>query len=174
MIQLLAYEVASFHADPGNFDAPLLSFIEENDLYLRYVLITHAHDGHINAIKTILKIYNSELFYFGHSIQDFTTHRVREGDDLELGEFTFNVLETPGHSGDSVVFKLDKLLFTSDTLFAGSIGSTPDAFSKGLILASINEKILSLDDEHLIFPGHGPPSKIGIERHLNPELLEEV
>ena len=160
--------------DPGNFDIPLLSFIEENDLYLRYVLITHAHDGHINGIETILKIYKAELFYFGHSVLDFTTNRVREGEDLELGGFTFSILETPGHSGDSVVYKMDKLLFTSDTLFSGSIGETPDEFSKGLILASINEKILTLEDEHFIFPGHGPPSKIGIERHLNPELLEEV
>jgi len=160
--------------DPGNFDAPLLNFIEENGFNLRYVLITHAHDGHINALETILKIYEPSLFYFGHSVLGHPTLQIKEGEDLELGEFTFKVLETPGHSGDSVVYKLNELLFTSDTLFAGSIGSTPDEFSKGLLLASLNEKILTLDDEHIIFPGHGPPSKIGIERHLNPDLLEEV
>ena len=160
--------------DPGVFDAPLLSAIEENDLYLRYVLLTHAHEGHINGIKTIRKIYDATLYYFGHSVLDVPTTMAREGDGLELGEFTFDVIETPGHSGDSVVFKLDRFLFTGDTLMAGKIGYTPDEFSKGLLLSSINEKILPLDDEYFIFPGHGPPSKIGIERHLNPELLEEV
>ncbi len=160
--------------DPGVFDTSLLNMIEGNGLYLRYILLTHAHDGHINGINTIMKIYETTIFYFGHSVLDLPTTRVREGEDLELGEFTISVLETPGHSGDSVVYKLDKFLFTSDTLLAGKIGYTQDEFSKGLLLSSINEKILPLDDEHFIFPGHGPPSKIGIERHLNPELLEEV
>jgi glyoxylase-like metal-dependent hydrolase (beta-lactamase superfamily II) len=160
--------------DPGVFDASLLNMIEQNNLYLRYILLSHAHEGHINGISTIRKIYETEIFYFGHSVWDIPTTRVREGESLQLGEFTVTVLETPGHSGDSVVYKLERFLFTSDTLLAGKIGYAPDEFSKGLLLSSINEKILTLDDEHFIFPGHGPPSKIGIERHLNPELLEEV
>jgi len=160
--------------DPGVFDAHLLSLIEDSGLYLRYILVTHAHDGHVGGIRTIQKIYESLIFYYGHSVLNTPTTRVREGEDLELGEFRVQVLETPGHSGDAVVYKLDRLLFTGDTLLAGSIGSTPDDFSKGVLISSINEKILALDDEHFIFPGHGPPSKVGIERLLNPDLLDEV
>ncbi len=160
--------------DPGLFDALLLKHIEENGLYLRYILVTHGHQGHINGIKTILKIYEPKIYYLGRSLHDKECIRVKEGVDLELGDFSVQVLETPGHSGDSVVYKVDKYLFTGDTLLSGAVGSTPDDFSRGLILSAINEKILPLDDEHFIFPGHGPPSKVGIERHLNPDLLEEV
>jgi glyoxylase-like metal-dependent hydrolase (beta-lactamase superfamily II) len=160
--------------DPGVFDSHLLMLIEENELYLRYILLTHAHKGHLGGITTIRKIYDTTIYYYGHSVNDIQTVRIHEGESIRIGEFDIEVLETPGHSGDSVIFLLDRYLFTGDTLMAGKIGNTPDAFSKGLLLSSIREKILTLDDEYMIFPGHGPPTKVGIERKLNPDLLEEV
>jgi glyoxylase-like metal-dependent hydrolase (beta-lactamase superfamily II) len=158
--------------DPGVFDAHLLKLIEDNGLYLRYVLLTHAHEGHIGGITTIRKIYDVTVFYYGHSIMDVETKRVHEGESIQIDGFTIDVLETPGHSGDSVVYKLGSCLFTADSLLAGRIGPTPDEFSRGLLLSALKEKVLSLDDETFIFPGHGPPSKVGIERNLNPDLIE--
>ncbi len=156
--------------DPGLFDLPFLELLEGNGLYPRYILITHAHDAHIFDIKSMLKIYDSTLFAFSHSVQGFPTTTVREDRTLELGGFNIQVIETPGHSGDSVVYRWDKMLFTGDTLMAGSIGTTNDAFSKELLLSSVREKILTLGEEHYLLPGHGPPSMLSIEKQTNPDL----
>jgi glyoxylase-like metal-dependent hydrolase (beta-lactamase superfamily II) len=80
------------------------------------------------------------------------------------------VKKAPAHSGDSLLFIINNFIFTGDTLFSGSIGSTTDTISHELMLSIINDKILSLNDEYFIFPGHGPPTKVGIERILNPDL----
>ena len=157
--------------DPGLFDLPFLQLLESNGLYPRFILVTHAHDAHIFDIKSILKIYDSTLFAFSHSLQGFRTTTVREDKTLELGGFNIQVFETPGHSGDSVVYQWNKMLFTGDTLMAGSIGSTNDQFSKELLLSSIREKILPLGKEHYLFPGHGPPSMLSIERRTNLDLI---
>jgi len=159
--------------DPGFLDTALLQLIERNSLYPRFILVSHAHDAHIHDIKSILKIYDSTLFAFSHSIQGFPTTAVRDGQKLDLGPFAVEVLETPGHSGDSVVYRCDRMLFTGDTLTAGSIGSTNDAFSRELLLSSIREKILGLKEDHYVFPGHGPPTTLDIERRTNPDLIEE-
>ncbi len=83
------------------------------------------------------------------------------------------VLWTPGHSPDSVVYHMPPYLFTGDTLQAGALGSTTSAAARQQLLKSIRREILSLDDETIIFPGHGPPSKVGVERALNPDLRED-
>jgi glyoxylase-like metal-dependent hydrolase (beta-lactamase superfamily II) len=160
--------------DPGVFDETLLNMIENNNLYIRSVLVTHGHDAHTKGIPTLLKIYDATIYSYGRIRLECDTRIVREGEELQLGELPVRVLETPGHTLDSVVYLSDRFLFTGDTLYAGSVGKTPDAYSRSLQLHTIQEKILTLDDEILVFPGHGPPSKIGIERHLNPELTEDI
>ena len=160
--------------DPGFFDVTLLELIEKNSYNLKFILVTHAHDAHINDLKNILKVYDATIFSFSHSIQGFPSTIVREGQVLELGEYRFGVIETPGHSGDSVVYKLNNTLFTGDTLLAGAIGSTNDNFSRELLLSSIREKLFNLKDTHYIFPGHGPPSSLEIERRTNPNLIDGI
>ena len=160
--------------DPGIFDAPLLRQIEDHGLYVRYVLITHAHNAHINGLKTLLKIYDARLFGHHPSVLDFPCTPVVEGPPLQAGGFTFEVFETPGHSSDSLCYRLDRLLFTGDTLTAGSVGSTDNGYARGIQLASIREKLLRLPDDTIIFPGHGPPSRIGIERAFNPHLKQTL
>ena len=160
--------------DPGTFNTDLLSAIEENNLYLKYILVTHSHESHTLGIKTILKIYDAKIYSYRHAILERQSNRVRDFIKIDCGKFQFEVLETPGHTGDSITFRLHKSLFTGDALFAGTIGSVSDGFTRGLMLSSIKEKILQYDDEYLIFPGHGPPSKLGIERKYNPDLQEEI
>jgi glyoxylase-like metal-dependent hydrolase (beta-lactamase superfamily II) len=156
--------------DPGIFDVALLNLVEGNKLYIRYVLVTHSHTSHVDGLRTILKIYQSSVFCRQPSLLDYPTTEVREGQGLELGEFRFKLFEVPGHSSDSMVFKLNDLLFTGDALMSGSIGSTADEFARAMLVAHIREKILTLDDNTLIFPGHGPPTKVSIERTHNPGL----
>ena len=160
--------------DPGIFDASLLRQIEDHGLYVRFVLITHAHRSHINGLKTLLKIYDARLFGHHPSVLEYPCTPVAEGEPLRVGSFTFEVLETPGHSSDSLCYRLDRLLFTGDTLTAGALGSTENGYARGIQLASIRDKLLRLPDETIIFPGHGPPSRIGIERAFNPHLQEQL
>ena len=160
--------------DPGIFDVNLLKIIEEHNLYIKHILITHSHADHTAGIKTILKIYDAVIYSYRQSIENFSAIKLRDYTKLSLGEYNFEVLETPGHSGDSLTYRLDNMLFTGDTFQSGAIGYTVDAFSRGLIINSLKEKVFTLPDETFIFPGHGPPSKVGIERYLNLDLNEEI
>lgn len=160
--------------DPGTFDTHLLQLIEGNGLYIRSILVTHAHTAHIDGIRTLLKVYESSIYSYRSSVAGHPATAVRNGDVISLGELVFRVYETPGHSSDSVVFHMDRYLFTGDTLAAGSIGTTNDGYARGLELASIRKKILTLDDSVLIFPGHGPPSRVGIERQHNPYIDDKL
>jgi hydroxyacylglutathione hydrolase len=160
--------------DPGVFDAPLLQAVEEHQLYVRSILITHAHNAHINGIRALLKVYSAEIYANQPSVLDFPAHHVQDGDKLLLGEFTVRVMETPGHSIDSLCFMLGHIVFTGDTLSAGGTGATRDGYARAVLLESVRRKLLPLGDEVLIFPGHGPPTKIGIEKLYNPLLGEKL
>jgi hydroxyacylglutathione hydrolase len=160
--------------DPGVFDAQLLQAVEGSRLSVRRILVTHAHNAHINGITTLLKVYDAEIYSNQPSVLDFPAHHIQEGDSLEFGEFTVRVLETPGHSIDSLCFLLSRFLFTGDTLNSGGIGRVRDGYARGLLLSSIRKRILPLGDDVFLFPGHGPPSKIGIERAFNPYLREKL
>ena len=99
----------------------------------------------------------------------------RDGDKIELGGVTVTVDHTPGHTQGSVVFRVeqgpDQVAFTGDTLFRSSVGRTDLPGGSGRdLLESIVTKLLVLDDDTLVLPGHGERSTIGIERHTNPFL----
>jgi hydroxyacylglutathione hydrolase len=99
----------------------------------------------------------------------------RDGDKIELGGFTVTVDHTPGHTTGSVVFRVasgpSELAFTGDTLFKQSIGRTDLYGGSGRdLLTSIVSKLLVLDDDTVVLPGHGPKSTIGAERRTNPFL----
>jgi len=159
--------------DPGIFDAGLLRLIENNNYYVRYVLVTHAHRSHTKGLKTLLKIYDAQIFAFDPFIQNFPAVQVREEKQQRVGEFVFEIIETPGHSDDSLCFKLNEFLFTGDTLTAGSISKNP-GYAEDALIFIIKKKLLTMDDDTLIFPGHGPPSRIAIERRFNPFLQEKT
>jgi hydroxyacylglutathione hydrolase len=160
--------------DAGVFDEGLLKLIEDNDLYVRWVLITHVHHGHINGLQTLQKIYEATVHAFDAERLDSPVRPISENKPPDCGPFSFKVLETPGHSNDSVCFLIDGILFSGDTLSAGSVGGTPTGYGRALLLSSIRKKILSLKENVLIFPGHGPPTRLEIERRFNPYLEETL
>ncbi|ORB25574.1 MBL fold metallo-hydrolase [Mycolicibacterium parafortuitum] len=99
----------------------------------------------------------------------------RDGDKIELGGITVVVDHTPGHTRGSVVFRVeqgpDHVAFTGDTLFRSSVGRTDLPGGSGRdLMESLVTKLLVLDDDTLVLPGHGERSTIGIERHTNPFL----
>ena len=160
--------------DAGVFDEGLLKLVEDNELYIRWVLITHVHHGHIHGLPTLRKIYDATIHTHDAERLEFPALPLSEGSAPDCGPFAFEVLETPGHSNDSVCFLIDGMLFTGDTLSAGSVGRTATGYSRALLLSSIRKKILSLKQDLLIFPGHGPPTRLGIERRFNPYLEQKL
>ncbi len=158
--------------DPGYFDGELLKLVESHGLTVGAVLVTHAHQSHVNGIKTIMRIYDAKIYAFRDRILDFPAATVHDGDAINVGNLAFEAIETPGHSRDSLVFRVENLLFTGDTLTAGLTGTAAHDQAHHLLLSSIKKRILTLPDDTLIFPGHGPPTRVGLERSDNVILNE--
>jgi glyoxylase-like metal-dependent hydrolase (beta-lactamase superfamily II) len=154
---------------------------------------THAHLDHIMATRYIKEktnakillhkddndIYNNLKFQariFGISTKDPLPVDIflNDNDEIKIGEKVITkVIHTPGHSPGSVCFYFDKydtpLIFSGDTLFYGSIGRT-DLWggSYTTILNSIKERLFTLKEDTIVFPGHGPKTNIWNEKKYNP------
>jgi glyoxylase-like metal-dependent hydrolase (beta-lactamase superfamily II) len=156
--------------DPSLMDANLLSMIEENNYALRGVLITHDHPHHVQGLRSILRIYDTEVFAINPLVGEYHTTLVRDGEIISIGQFKTEVFSVPGHSADSAIFRIDRFLFTGDALSACRLGSTANSYSAATQTSAIIRKILSLPGDYTIFPGHGPPSSLEAERRFNIEL----
>jgi glyoxylase-like metal-dependent hydrolase (beta-lactamase superfamily II) len=157
--------------DLGEMGADVLNTIEDNEYNLKAALITHDHKGHVRGLRTLRRIYDAEVYAVNRVVMDYRTNMVRDGDLLNIGPFRIEVISVPGHSSDSVVYKIDNLLFTGDVLSAGLVGSTASSYGAALQMAAIRSKILSLPGDIVVFPGHGPPSTLEAERRFNAGIL---
>ena len=153
--------------DPGDMDIQVLEYIEKNDFILRGVLITHDHDRHVHGLVTLKRIYDVDIYGVNRIIQDHKANTVKDGDKLNIGGFNIEVISIPGHSPDSVVYRIDSMLFTGDVLTAGLIGSTASTYGSTLQINNLRNRILSLPGDYTVFPGHGPPSSLEAERRFN-------
>jgi glyoxylase-like metal-dependent hydrolase (beta-lactamase superfamily II) len=153
--------------DPGDMDAEILEYIESNDYWLRAVFITHDHPSHVRGLRTLMRIYDVDIYAVNHLIMDRKTNVVKDGDTLTIGPFTVEVISVPGHSADSVAYKIDHFLFTGDVLSAGLVGSTASSYGAALQMSAIRGKLLSLPGNFVILPGHGPPTNLEAERQFN-------
>ncbi len=179
--------------DPGCYrpsEAPELSrFIEENKLKLKAIWLTHGHFDHICGVasfpgvpvymhpadKPVLAISGDMATGLRLRAPDtsFSTVDISDGDELRVGKTVFKVIATPGHTPGGVCFydEKDGLLFSGDTLFAGTIGRTD--FPLGdydVLIVSLMEKIMGLPGGVEVYPGHGPSTDIATERTHNPFL----
>jgi glyoxylase-like metal-dependent hydrolase (beta-lactamase superfamily II) len=153
--------------DPGSMNKQILDYIEDNSLNLRAALITHDHPGHVHGLRTLLRIYQVEIFAINHSILDTKTTPIKDGDKISIGPFSVEVISIPGHSADSAVFMVNNLLFTGDVLTTGMVGTTASAYGAATQLNKLRSRLLSLPGDYTIFPGHGPPSTMEAERRYN-------
>jgi glyoxylase-like metal-dependent hydrolase (beta-lactamase superfamily II) len=153
--------------DPGDMDKQILRFIENNDYKLRGVLITHDHLNHVHGLRTLKRIYRTEVYAINPVIREHKTNMVRDGDVVAIGSFKFHVISTPGHSSDSAVFLTERLLFTGDSLSAGLVGRTASAYGAKVQMTALQSKIFSLPGDFVILPSHGPPSTLEAERRYN-------
>jgi glyoxylase-like metal-dependent hydrolase (beta-lactamase superfamily II) len=153
--------------DPGSMDETILHFIEDNEYALRGVLITHDHLNHVHGIKTLKRIYDVPIYGINPMIRDYQTILVRDGETVDIGPFKTETITVPGHSADSAVYKIDRLLFTGDALSAGLIGSTASSYALANQMSALRSKVLSLPGDYTVLPGHGPPTSLEAERRFN-------
>jgi len=153
--------------DPGSIEIALLDFIESHEYRLRGILITHDHLNHVHGLRTLTQIYDTDIYAVNPMVQNLKTTVVRDGEVLRLGAITVTVITIPGHSSDSVVFKINKSLFTGDTITAGLLGTTISSYGKTKQMDGLRSKVLSLPGDFVILPGHGPPSTLDAERQYN-------
>ena len=158
--------------DPGHVDLELINLIESNHYKLKHVLLTHRHIAHTEGLRTLKKIYDITVYASSFSAFPFSYTSVEDQSILNICDLEIEVLHVPGHSLDSMVYKIDHALFTGDTLLGGRIGTTPGYREQALLINSINQRLMSLDENILLFPGHGPASKLRIERMFNHDLLQ--
>jgi glyoxylase-like metal-dependent hydrolase (beta-lactamase superfamily II) len=168
-------------------------FIDEHNLSVKHVLLTHLHVDHITSARWLAdktgadvcgSVLDAELgrelpdqvAHFGISIEvePLTVDRnLADGDTIPLGDETIQVLHVPGHSPGGLAFYLPEsaLLISGDTIFNGSVGRT-DLWGGDMaqLINSIREKIFPLPDETVIASGHGPTTTIADEKRFNPFL----
>ncbi|MGE4583209.1 MAG: MBL fold metallo-hydrolase [Sphaerochaeta sp.] len=158
--------------DPGHVDLELINLIESNHFKLTHVLLTHRHTAHIEGLGTLQKIYDVTVHASAFSAYEFPYDIVQDKQLLNICDLSIEIIHVPGHSLDSMVYKVDHALFTGDTLLCGRIGSTPGYREQALLIHSINQRLMTLDENILLFPGHGTASKLRIERMFNHDLLQ--
>jgi glyoxylase-like metal-dependent hydrolase (beta-lactamase superfamily II) len=117
-----------------------------------------------------MHIYQTEIYAVQQNIFEYKTNVVCDGDSFSIGNFHVEVISVPGHSADSVVYKIDHFLFTGDALSAGMMGATPSPYGAMNQIAKIQNHIFTLHGDYLVFPGHGPPSTLGGERKNNVDI----
>jgi glyoxylase-like metal-dependent hydrolase (beta-lactamase superfamily II) len=160
--------------DPGMIDINLLSFVERYGYSIGAALVTHNHATHVRGLSTLRKIYDVEVYAASVEILDRPCRIVNDGQTLQVCGMDVEVLSLPGHTPDSVVYRIDKLVFTGDSLSAGLVGRTFSAYGSRQLLLNLWQKVLSLPDDCLILPGHGPMSTVKAERLYNMGLSEQA
>jgi hydroxyacylglutathione hydrolase len=176
--------------DPGGDSEIIEAHLKKLKLKVKYIILTHGHIDHIGALSQLKKAtgaailihskdsamlhdpsQNLSLFSGARTVAPRADRLLEEGDIIQCGKIKLEVLHTPGHTPGGISLLTDKMILTGDALFCGSIGRTdfPGSSHQNLI-SSIKSKLLSKDDDFVIYPGHGPSSTIGEERRNNPFL----
>ena len=176
--------------DPGAEHERIFPVIFEEGLTPIVLINTHGHIDHIGANKDIKEHFGVPLYihagdsqmlgkvqqlelslFLGAQDSPPADHLMTDGEEVRIGNGSLRVLHTPGHSPGSVSLLGDGFLLSGDTLFMEGVGRTdlPGGSQKQLE-QSIREKIMTLPDEIVVLPGHGPHTTVGQERANNPFL----
>ncbi len=157
--------------DPGEMDLKLLRLVENNNFYIRHILITHNHKPHTEGIRTLLKIYDADIYSASESILGYPTKITLPNSNLNLSGIEVEVMEFSGKKEESLVYRIGKMLFTGDTLGAGNLGHEERIEIMEERSKLVSSLFKNLDNNIMVFPGHGPPSTIRAEKDFNPEFF---
>lgn len=193
-LQANCYIVETEHAavviDPGYMERQLSSYVAENPNKIKFIMLTHRHFDHLAAANALKKLTGakivineldegglySDLLSLGsmaggfYNKADPDAHAdiyVDEGDTVTAADMVFKVLYTPGHSEGGICFLIDNILFSGDTLFKGSIGRTDFPSSNMAEMRQSLDRLCTLPDETIVYPGHGEATTIGYEKSTN-------
>ena len=175
--------------DPGDNANLLLRKLQDKNPV--GIVVTHCHSDHISAINELVEAYSIPVMvgqddvagvadpHLSGSDDDGTFYKVdvpcaglREGEVIQWGDATLQVLSTPGHTPGSICL-LDtenSIMFTGDTLFAGSVGRTDFVRGDAAAMRQTCKRLAGLDPALSVLPGHGPATTIEVEKRLNPFL----
>jgi len=178
--------------DPGAEAKMILRTVNDLGLTIHLILITHAHIDHIGALAPVKEgtgakfaIHEAEaaagLGMFSRMLSSMSggsfsqppkpERLLKDGDNIDIDDLSFTVLHTPGHSPGGISLYGHGIIFSGDTLFNHGIGRTDfPGCSYEQIMDSIQNKLMSLPDNTVVYPGHGPATTIGEEKRGNPFL----
>jgi glyoxylase-like metal-dependent hydrolase (beta-lactamase superfamily II) len=184
--------------DPGVKAKDISEAVEELNISISIIALTHVHIDHFSALDTVKNTTKAQLAAFdtgtikappkvsqvikGLVFVPFELPfppdiLLNDGDTIDIDDLHFSVLYTPGHSSDSISIWGHGVVFSGDTLFRRGIGAALPGLFPGhdnkQLKESIHEKLLTLPDDTIVYPGHGAATTMGEERRLNPVLQSE-
>lgn len=161
--------------DTANDSSAVLRNLKERRLRLLYVFFTHCHPDHIGGLREIIHATGAEICIpAGEPSVGITDNMkinardVTDGMEFSTGRHRIKALSTPGHTCGSTCYITEDYCFSGDTLFAGSVGRSASRDGYGTLLEKVRVKVLSLNKEVRIFPGHGPVTTVAEESAHNP------
>jgi hydroxyacylglutathione hydrolase len=189
---LVSQDGRALLVDPGEEAERLTREIEQRQVKVEAILITHCHFDHVGAVAAMARATGAPVYCpagevqilehindyvrwpgFGPFEEYSPEHTVAGGDTLDLAGLKIDVISTPGHSPDHVTYAIGNVILSGDVLFQGSIGRTdlPGA-DHATLMRSIARLLETLPDETQVLPGHMGPTTLGAERATNPFLRE--
>ena len=177
--------------DPGEDADMILEALRQRELTLSRIILTHGHIDHIAALNDLTRVFpgvpvhmhaadaewafgpiNRLPPYLTIQQRPATLQAVDEGDMIVTGNLQARVLHTPGHTPGCICLSLEneRMLFTGDTLFAGSVGRTDLPGGNSRLLGNSLKRLAALPGDLKVIPGHGPETTIATERRVNPFL----
>lgn len=162
--------------DPADNAPAILRAAQTQGQTIRAILLTHGHFDHVGAVRALSGALHCPVYLHENDLAlppqltDGTlyyTDNYAEGDTVTVGELSFSVLHTPGHTPGSVCLRCENALFSGDTLFAGSCGRTDLPGGSDAQMKKSLARLAALGEDLRVYPGHGEASTLERERRTN-------
>lgn len=178
-----------FILDPGGYKPEMANYINENEITIEYIILTHGHGDHIGGVLDLQSVFpdikiaagapeksmiedsrmNASEMILGYPVSFSADRYLNDGEILSVGNMELKIFHTPGHTKGGICILLGDVLFSGDTLFQQSIGRTDfpgGSFEE--IQKAIREKLYTLPADTRVLPGHMGDTTIGFEKENNP------
>lgn len=155
--------------DTGANPETIIKVVREKNANVTRILLTHNHPDHAWGLAELDRAFNCPTWIGSREPRPRGSRDLRlieEEGFLELGQLTIQTLSTPGHTPGGVSYKINNNVFSGDCIFAGSMGRANSSWRD--LYLSITGKLLSLSNETVLHPGHGPATTVGEENRHNP------